>query len=410
MTLTSFTCRSCGHADLHPVLSLGRMPLANSLLAPEDLARPEPIYLLDLVFCPLCTLVQITETLAPEALFQEYLYFSSFSDTMLRHAQTLVSRAIASRGLNQQSLVVEVGSNDGYLLQYFAASGIPVLGIEPAANVAAVAVSRGIPTMAEFFGRDLAGGLQAQGLAADVLIANNVLAHVADLNGFVSGVARLLRDGGIAYIEVPYVKDMIDRCEFDTIYHEHLCYFSLTALQRLFHRYHLMIADVERLPVHGGSLRLHVVHADRVPAGDAIERMLDQEAAWGVDRLEAYGSFGRRAQQIKTALVDLLVSLRQADKRLAGYGAAAKATVLLNYCGIGPALLEFVADLSPHKQGRFIPGVRLPVVPPERLMQDRPDYTLLLAWNLADEVLRQQADYRRAGGLFIVPIPDVTIV
>ena len=386
------------------------MPLANALLAPTDLARAEPTYPLDLAFCPRCTLVQITETVPPDVLFREYLYFSSFSDTMLNHAKTLVDRLTAARGLDGRSLVIEIGSNDGYLLQYFAARGIPVLGIEPAENVAAVANSHGIPTRRAFFGRELAGTLRGEGRGADVLLANNVLAHVADLNGVVEGIGHLLNAGGLAIIEVPYLKDMIDRCEFDTIYHEHLCYFSVTALHRLFERHGLVLADVERIPVHGGSLRLSVAHAAAAGAGGRVPELLAEESAWGVDRAEAYAAFGRRAEEIKTTLVALITMLKQRGCRLAAYGAAAKGTVLLNYCRIGADVLDFVADRSPYKQGRWVPGVRVPISPPSRLIEERPDYTLLLSWNLADEVLQQQAEYRRLGGQFIVPIPDVRIV
>ena len=386
------------------------MPLANALVAPEQLGHAEPTYPLDLVFCPHCALVQITETVPPEVLFREYLYFSSFSDTMLSHAKTLVERLTASRGLDERSLVIEVGSNDGYLLQYFAARGVPVLGIEPAENIAAVATSRGIPTRCAFFGRELAHALRREGHGADLLLANNVLAHVADLNGVVEGIGHILNKGGLAVIEVPYLRDMIDRCEFDTIYHEHLCYFSVTALQRLFERHDLLLADVERIPVHGGSLRLSVAHAAGASVGARVRQLLTEESAWGVDRLDSYAAFARRAGEIRTTLVALMTTLKERGCRLAAYGAAAKGTVLLNYCRIGADLLDFVADRSPHKQGRLVPGVRVLISPPQRLLEERPDYTLLLSWNLADEVLLQQAEYRRAGGRFVVPIPDVRIV
>ena len=395
---------------LHPILSLGAMPLANALLSLDDLNRTEPLYPLDLAFCPHCALVQITETVPPDLLFREYLYFSSFSDTMLEHARTLVDRLMATRRLDGRSLVIEIGSNDGYLLQYFDARGVPVLGIEPAENVAAVANSRGIPTRCEFFGRELARTLRGEGRSADVVLANNVLAHVPDLNGVVDGIGHLLKGGGAAVIEVPYLRDMIDRCEFDTIYHEHLCYFSVTALQRLFARHDLVLADIERVPVHGGSLRLSIAHAADAGIGGTVAQLLAEEATWGVDRLDAYAAFGRRAEEIKTSLVALTTTLRRRGHRLAAYGAAAKGTVLLNYCGIGADVLDFVVDRSPYKQGRFVPGVRVPISPPSRLMEERPDYTLLLSWNLTDEVLQQQAEYRRLGGQFIVPIPDVRIV
>lgn len=408
MSTISPPCRSCRYPTLDPVLSLGAMPLANALLDPGD-RRPEPTYPLDLAFCPQCSLVQITETVPSDVLFSEYLYFSSFSDTMLAHARTLVDRLMTARALDARSLVVEIGSNDGYLLQYFAARGVPVLGIEPAENIAAVANSRGIATRCAFFGRDLARALRREGRGADVLLANNVLAHIADLNGVAEGIGHLLNAGGLAVIEVPYVRDMIERCEFDTIYHEHLCYFSVTALQRLFERHGLVLADVERISVHGGSLRLSLAHAADAGVGARVAQLLGEERAWGVNRLDAYATFGRRAGEIKTTLSTLMTALKERGCRLAAYGAAAKGTVLLNYCRIGADLIDFVADRSPHKQGRLVPGVRIPIAPPSRLLDERPDYTLLLTWNLRDEILRQQDEYRRAGGQFIVPIPDVTI-
>ncbi|MGQ0569470.1 MAG: methyltransferase domain-containing protein [Armatimonadota bacterium] len=403
-------CRSCGNAGLQMVFSLGAMPLANALLSPEELHQPEPRYPLDLVFCGHCTLVQITETVPPEQLFGHYLYFSSYSDTMVQHARDLAARLIESRDLNAGSLVVELGSNDGYLLQHFVARAIPVLGIEPARNVARVASERGIPTLPRFFGEQLAQDFKTQGRSADVIIANNVLAHVADLNGVVRGVGALLKDHGVAVIEVPYVKDILDRYEFDTIYHEHLCYFSLTALQRLFERHAMMLADVERISIHGGSLRLFVAPRGSVGASDAVERLLQEEQAWGVGRLESYADLGVRAGRVRQMLRSLLESLKGEGMRLAAYGAAAKGTVLLNYCGIDNGLLDFVVDRSPHKQGRYVPGVRIPIYAPARLLEEMPTYTLLLAWNVADEILEQQAEYRRRGGHFIVPIPHVAVV
>jgi SAM-dependent methyltransferase len=387
------------------------MPLANAYLTREQLARPEQRYPLDLAFCPSCSLVQITETVPPDVLFCEYLYFSSYSDTVVRNAEEIVTRLVASRHLNGNSLAGEIASNDGYLLQFYKRAGIPVLGIEPAANIAQVAVrDRGIRTLCEFFGADLARRLRDQGECVDVLHGNNVLAHVADLNSVVSGIRLILKDSGMALIEVPYVKEMIDRCEFDTIYQEHLCYFSLTALDRLFHRHDLVIEDVERLPIHGGSLRLFVVPRLRLGNRPGVEAALVEESAWGVDKLSSYRSFAQRVDHLKANLLRVLEQARGAGKRVAAYGAAAKGTVLLNYCGVGPETLEFVADRSPHKQGRYMPGVRILIQPPEKLLETMPDYVLLLVWNIADEVLEQQSEYRRRGGKFIIPIPEVRIV
>ncbi len=406
----SLQCRSCGHPGLELVLSLGNTPLANSLITEEQLNQPEPTYPLDLAFCPGCSLVQITETVPPEKLFLEYLYFSSFSDTMLRHAREIVQRMCEMRRLNARSLVMEIASNDGYLLQYYKQAGIPVLGIEPAINIARVAEDeRGIRTLSEFFGSEMARRLADQGERADVIHAHNVLAHVPDLNGFVAGLGLVLKDDGVCVIEVPYVKDLVDRCEFDTIYHEHLSYFSITALSRLFERHNLMIQNVERLPIHGGSLRLFVNKAGAVPA-PAVRELFAEEFGWGVDSVEFYRGFAERVEGLKATLRSFISKLKEQNHRLAAYGAAAKGSTLLNYFQIGREALDFVVDRSTHKQGRYMPGVHLPIYSPERLLEEMPSHVLLLTWNFADEILEQQAEYRRQGGRFIVPIPALKVV
>jgi SAM-dependent methyltransferase len=403
-------CRSCGAHELEPILSLGSMPLANALLSANEPEAPEPRYPLDLARCPGCALVQITETVPAELLFADYAYFSSFSDSFLRHAEELVARVLRERSLGPHSQVVEVGSNDGYLLQYYRRAGVPVLGIEPAANIAAVArEQRQIPTRCEFFSEKTGQALREEGLQADVLHAHNVMAHVADLNGFVRGVGAALKPTGVAVLEVHYVRDMIDRCEFDTIYHEHLCYFSLTALWRLIEQRGLIVQAVERVPVHGGSLRVLISHPEDAPADPSVGSLLEEERIWGVDRPDPYLAFATRVASLRLDIRQKLETLSRDGARIAAYGAAAKGAVLLNALGLKEGTISYVVDRSPHKQGRLVPGVALPIRPPEALLEDQPDYVLLLAWNLADEILEQQTDYRRRGGRFIIPVPNLKI-
>lgn len=403
-------CRSCGARRLQVFLSLGDMPLSDGFLAPAQLQRAEPRYPLDVAFCPDCTLVQILATVPPEELFgADYPYYSSFSDTLLAHSQANVQARLAECRLGPDSLVVELASNDGYLLQYYQAAGVPVLGIDPAPGPVAAARARGIESLQAFFGRELAAQLAAAGRRADVIHANNVLAHVADTNGFVAGIAGLLKEDGVAVIEVPYVRELIEHGEFDTIYHEHLCYFSVSALVPLLARHGLALTRVEPLSIHGGSLRLFARHAT-ARAEESVGRYLEAERHAGLTGPDYYTRFCERVQSIRAALASLLGELKSQQARIAGYGAAAKGTIMLNYVGIGPETLDFVVDRNVHKHGRWIPGVRLPIVPVERVLAEQPDYLLILPWNFKDEIIAQQAEYRRRGGRFIVPVPQPAIV
>lgn len=403
-------CRSCSSGGLTPFLSLGTTPLADSLVDPSNAAAPEPRYPLDVAFCPECSLVQILEEVAPEELFgADYRYFSSYSPRLLEHSRQNAHRLVAKAGLGPRSLVVELASNDGYMLRNFTDQGIPVLGVEPAPAPAAAARAAGIPTVSEFFGIDMARDLRSRGMAADVIIANNVMAHVPDLNGFVGGMAELLADDGIISVENPYVRDLVDRCEFDTIYHEHFCYFSTHAVDRLMRRHGLFLNDVTYFhDLHGGTLRWEM--SRREGYSRAAREILEDERRRGLTQGGYYTGFADRVRRLARDLTTLLQDLRDGGHTIAGYGAAAKGSTLVNYAGIGPDLVEFVVDRNPHKQGLLMPGVHIPILAPGALLDRRPDYLLLLAWNFRSEIAAQQSEYLAGGGRMIVPVPDPAIL
>jgi SAM-dependent methyltransferase len=402
-------CRACGGA-LTEVLALGELPLANALVAPDIPAAAQPRFPLTLMRCETCSLAQLGEIVDPAHLFRDYNYLSSTSDAFVAHAKQLVDRLIIERHLGAESQVIEVASNDGYLLQHYRAAGVRVLGIEPAANIAQIARERGIPTENKFFSLEFAQKMAREDRHADVLHANNVLAHVPDLRGAVAGIAAVLKPDGMAVIEVPYLRDLVDKLEFDTIYHEHQCYFALTPLVRLFNSEGLTIVDVERLAMHGGSLRLFARRGQDLRPSADVTALLAEETAWGVQSSTLYRRFGDQVRAFRPKLRDFLAGLRAQGKTIAAYGAAAKGATLLNYCGIGRETIDFAVDRSPLKQGMALPGVEIPVLALEELTLRRPDYVLLLAWNFADEIVAQQQAYARSGGRFIVPVPAPRVI
>ncbi len=402
-------CRSCGHHVLKPVLDLGRMPLSDGFLTTNQLNLPEEKYPLELVFCENCALVQILETVPPATLFcDDYPYYSSFSDHLLKHSRDNVLSLISDRQLDSNSFVVELASNDGYLLKNYVEKGVPCLGIDPAEGPAKAAIENNVPTMCSFFTKKLALKLANEQKKADVIHANNVLAHVEDTNGFVEGIRALLKNDGVAVIEVPYVRDLIDHREFDTIYHEHLCYFSVTSLDNLFRRHKLYLNDIKKLAIHGGSLRLFVQRHENV--SDAVQDMLEDEQTVGITHYQYYQDFSDRVEHIKSTMKQMLTDLKKKGKRIAAYGAAAKGTIMLNALEADSHLVEFVVDRNVHKQGKYVPGARILIDDPKRLLEEMPDYVIILPWNFKDEILFQQQEYRTRGGKFIIPVPEPLIL
>jgi SAM-dependent methyltransferase len=401
-------CRGCGGGALRSVVDLGLSPPSNALTAADALDRAETVFPLHAYVCERCFLVQVGVAADREELFGDYRYFSSYSTTWLAHAQAYAEEMMR-RGIGPGSKVVEVASNDGYLLRNFVAHGVSVLGIEPASNVAAVAVASGVPTIDEFFGRALGERVRREFGAADLIAANNVLAHVPDLDDFIGGFAALLAPGGVATFEFPHLLRTIAGLQFDTIYHEHYSYLSLIALAPRFAAWDLEIVEVGELPTHGGSLRVFVAPRGSRPIDPSAAAVLAAERAAGLDRIETYADFGARVARAKDDFVAFLIDAKRRGKRVAGYGAAAKATTLLNYAGVRADLIPFVADKSPHKQGRFIPGVRVPIAAPQRIRDERPDYVVIFPWNVEAEIRDELADVRAWGGRFVVAIPELRV-
>jgi 2-polyprenyl-3-methyl-5-hydroxy-6-metoxy-1,4-benzoquinol methylase len=409
MTVTRGQCRFCGAPLSHTFANLGMSPIANNYLTEDQLGRMEPFYPLHALVCERCFLVQLEEFESPEAIFSDYAYFSSYSTSWLEHCRRYAEAATERFALGGDSQVVEIASNDGYLLQYFAERGVPVLGVEPAANVAEVAIERGIPTEVTFFGKEVATNLAAQGRQADVLIGNNVLAHVPDLNDFVEGMKILLAPAGVITMEFPHLERLVEERQFDTIYHEHFSYFSLLTVRRVFAAHGLTVFDVEELPTHGGSLRIYACHEGERPVSDAVRELEAREERAGFTHLETYLAFGEQVQQEKRDILDSLISLKNEGRRIAGYGAPAKGNTLLNFCGVGTEFIDFTADRSPHKQGRYLPGSHIPIRAPEEIERQRPDVVFILPWNLREEIMEQLRFISDWGGRFLVRSPALEL-
>ncbi|HEX7005746.1 MAG TPA: class I SAM-dependent methyltransferase [Alphaproteobacteria bacterium] len=404
------TCRFCDAPLTQSVIDLGQSPPANAYLTAEELEHPEPTYPLHAYVCGSCFLVQLQDFHSPAELFTDYAYFSSYSDTWMRHVERYCDDMIRRFTLGPEHRVVEVASNDGYLLQFFSERGIPVMGIEPAGNVAHEAMAKGIPTVVRFFGVDAARGLAAQGHQADLLIGNNVLAHVPNLNDFVAGLKIALKPAGVLTLEFPHLLRLLAETQFDTIYHEHFSYFSLMTVKRILAHHGLKVFDVEELPTHGGSLRVFACHDDAAHAlSSSVAAVVAAEREAGLDRLDTYRNFGAAARTTRRMLLDFLGGARLSGRSVVGYGAPAKGNTLLNYCGIGTDLIAYTVDRSPHKQGKFLPGTHIPIYHPDRIRATKPDFVLILPWNLRREIMEQMAHIRDWGGRFVVPIPHVRV-
>jgi len=404
-------CRFCNSPLNHVFVDLGMSPLCESYVPAENLNQMEPFYPLRVYVCEKCFLVQLDEYVAPEHIFTEYAYFSSYADSWVEHSRRYVDMIIERLGLTRNSLAVEVASNDGYLLQHFLPHGIPILGIEPAANVAKAAEARGVATRVEFFGRDCARKLVAEGTQADLLLGNNVLAQVPDLNDFVAGMKILLKPGGVITMEFPHLMRLMAENQFDTIYHEHFSYFSWITAERIFTGHGLRLFDVEEIPTHGGSLRIYACHDDDAskPRSERALALHDREIAAGFDKPATYTAFAEQVEETKRKLLSFLIQARRDGKLVVGYGAPGKGNTLLNYCGIRTDFVKFTVDRNPYKQGRFLPGTHIPIYAPEKIFEVKPDFVLILPWNFKDEIMKQMAGIREWGGRFVVPIPEVTV-
>lgn len=405
-------CRSCGAALSRTLVDLGSMPLANSYVRPQDIDRPDPCYPLHARVCDACFLVQVEDAVPPSEIFSDYAYFSSYSASWVEQCRSYAVQMTERLGLGPDSRVLEIASNDGYLLQHFVALGIPVLGIEPAANVAAVAIGKGVATEVAFFGLETARRLRAAGWAADLMASNNVLAHVPDVNDFVSGIPVLLKPDGVWTIEFPHLVNLLEQVQFDTIYHEHYSYLSLLSVETMLARHGLRVFDVELLPTHGGSLRVFACHASsqRHGEGEGLRRVRTRESAAGLDRVDVYAGFDAKVRALRSEFLAFLDTARAEGRTVAAYGAAAKGNTLLNYCGVGPDLVQYVVDRNPVKQGRYLPGSRLPIYPPDRLAETRPDYVLILPWNLEAEIRAEMAHVRAWGGRFVIAVPTTRVL
>jgi hypothetical protein len=404
-------CRFCGAILRHTFVDLGMSPLCESYVKADQLNSMEPFYPLHVYVCEHCFLVQLQEYVAPDHIFQEYAYFSSYSESWLQHARIYTDMMVERFKLHGGSQVIEIASNDGYLLQYFVARGIPVLGIEPAINVAEVAIEKGIATVTKFLGEQVARELTNEGKRADLLIGNNVLAQVPDLNSFVDGMKILLAPQGVITMEFPHLMRLIEENQFDTIYHEHFSYFSFVTVEKILTAHGLTIFDVEELPTHGGSLRIYACHVEDTgkPIGKSVEELRAREQATGFISLKSYFSFAEKVKETKRKLLDFLIRAKREGKSIAGYGAPGKGNTLLNYCGIRTDFIDYTVDRNPYKQGKFLPGTHIPVFHPDKIRETRPDYVLILPWNIKDEIVKQMLYIREWSGQFIIPIPEISI-